>query len=99
MASGSRVIPSSATMPNLHIRGVPPEIHERLKAQAAAEGRSVNDYLVRVLAERSARPTTQEWLGSIAAFADGVRTLAPGEAAELVREGRRERDAQIDGWT
>lgn len=95
VTSGSRAIPSAA-MPNLHIRGVPPEVHERLKAQAAAEGRSVNDHLVRVLTEAANRVSAQEWFDRLAARAPKDLQITTEDIVAGIREDRRERLEELD---
>lgn len=74
-------------MKALHIRNVPDDVHEALKRLAAANGRSVQEYL-RVLIEREvrlARPSSVElarqWRAKLAG-----RTL--GDTVEDVRADR-----------
>jgi antitoxin FitA len=82
-------------MPNLHIRGVPPEVHARLKAQAAAEGRSFNDHLVRVLADGAQRLTGQEWIDRLAGIARTDPPLTREEIVAGIHGDRREREEQL----
>ena len=37
------------SMPNIHVRDVPPRVHQALKKRAEREGRSVNDVIVATL--------------------------------------------------
>ncbi|WP_354701402.1 antitoxin [Paraconexibacter sp. AEG42_29] len=74
-------------MANVHVRDIPDDVHAALKARAAAEGRSVNEVIVRALRRTAQRPTPEQ-------FADQMRrqrtTSAPPTAAvaAAVREGR-----------
>jgi predicted metal-dependent hydrolase len=75
----------------IQVRGVSDEAHRRLKEMAAAEGLSLSEYLRQELEELAATLTWDEW-------AAGVRSrghLAPGQAAELIREVREEREQQL----
>ena len=49
----------------LQIRDVPPEIHERLKARAAREGRTLSDMLREELALIADTPTRAEVIENI----------------------------------
>ena len=46
----------------LQIRNVPDEARQLLKARAAAEGLSLNDYLLRLIELETERPTVREVL-------------------------------------
>lgn len=86
----------NACMSNLiQIRNVPEDVHERLKARAAAQGESLNTYMLRmVVHEAEERPTMDEVLARIRARGPLGKPGGPG-AAELIREAREERDAQL----
>jgi plasmid stability protein len=47
-------------MPNLQVRGVPDDVHRRLKSQAALAGQSLNEYALARLTEISRLPTVPE---------------------------------------
>jgi plasmid stability protein len=47
-------------MPNLSVRNVPDGVIERLRAQAAAEGVSVSEWIRRALTDRASLPTGAE---------------------------------------
>lgn len=64
-------------MTTIQIRNVPDEISAKLKAQAAAEGRSLSDYLLRELEQMAARPSRAQLIARIKARP--MRTLPPAE--------------------
>jgi plasmid stability protein len=47
-------------MANVQIRGVPEDVHRRLKAQAALAGQSLNEYLVARVTDIARVPTVPE---------------------------------------
>lgn len=73
------------------VRDLPDEVVERLKAKAAAEGRSLEAYLRRVLEEASTLDR-DEFLALADAVASTTRGRLQTDAADLIR---RSRDA---GW-
>jgi plasmid stability protein len=76
-------------MPKLvQIHDVPDDVHARLKARAAASGRSLSDYLRSELALAARRPSPDELR---ARLASRDRVSLSRSPAELVREGRAER--------
>jgi antitoxin FitA len=78
---------SMGDMPNVHIRGVPDDVHRRLKSQAALTGQSLNEYLLAQVTEIATRPTIPELIARI-------RELPPYEGpsvASLIREDRDRR--------
>lgn len=75
-------------MASLQIRNVPDELHRRLKARAALEGRSLSEYALGELRRAMQQPTRRELAERVAAF-DRI-TLAES-AADAVRA---ERDAR-----
>ena len=80
----------STTM--IQIRNVPDALHRRLKARAATLGLSLSDYLRGEIEKVAARPTPEELI-------ERLRALPPVElpmsAADLVREGRQEREDEL----
>ncbi len=72
-------------MPNVQIRGVPDDVHRRLRAQAALAGQSLNEFLLARMAEVARFPTVVELAERIR---DRGRYEGPSSAA-VVREGRR----------
>jgi len=76
---------------------IPDELHEELVARALKEGLSLADYLVRELESAEHPVVTGELLERIRsrpAIDLGIT------AAELIREGREERDRELtDRWS
>ena len=80
-------IASIGVMPNVQIRGVPDDVHRRLKSQAALAGQSLNEYLLAQVTEIASLPTIPELIARI-------RELPPYDgpsAAALIREDRDNR--------
>jgi plasmid stability protein len=47
-------------MANVQIRGVPDDVHRRLKSQAALSGQSLNEYLLARMSDIARVPTVPE---------------------------------------
>lgn len=47
-------------MANVQVRGVPDEVHRRLKSQAALAGQSLNEFLLARMSEIARVPTVPE---------------------------------------
>ncbi|MBN9215048.1 MAG: hypothetical protein ABS62_00255 [Microbacterium sp. SCN 70-200] len=54
-------------MSTLQVRDVPEGTHRTLKARAAAEGRSLSDYVLEILEREAQHPTLQELLDRVRA--------------------------------
>ena len=74
-------------MPNVQIRDVPEELHRRLKAQAAAAGQSLNEFLLGRLTEIGGTITLDELLVE-------VRKLPPYEGPSIAAIIREDRDSR-----
>lgn len=74
----------------LQIRDVPEEFRRALKARAAAEGRSLNAYLLGVLEREVAHPTVAEVLDRAARRSERATT----SAVAIVADAREERDGR-----
>ena len=72
----------------IHIRNVPDELHQVLKARAALAGMSLSDYLRRELERVVERPTRDEVLARIAKRGRVDVSPSPAELLRQVREGR-----------
>jgi plasmid stability protein len=75
-------------MKTLQIRNVPDDVHRRLKARAAMEGRSLSDLALAELTRSLERPTRRELLDRIAAREP---VEIPGGAAAVIRAERDSR--------
>jgi hypothetical protein len=74
-------------MTNVQVRGVPDEVHRRLKSQAALAGQSLNEFLLARLGELARVPTVPE-------LAARIREREPytgPSSAGMVREERDRR--------
>jgi plasmid stability protein len=78
---------SIACMANVQVRGVPDDVHRRLKSQAALAGQSLNEFLLARLSDLARRPTVPE----LAARIRERETYTGPSSASAVREGRDRR--------
>ena len=72
----------------LQVRHVPAEVHATLRRRAAAEGKSLQEYLLAILVAQASKPTRREVLDGAARHAGGRIGLQ--EAADLLRDERGE---------
>jgi antitoxin FitA len=72
-------------MPNVQVRGVPDDVHRRLKAQAALAGQSLNEFLLARMSDIARLPTVPE-------LADRIREREPYTGASSAAVIREERD-------
>lgn len=82
----------NASMPSITIRDVPAEVRDKLAARASAEGRSMQQYLVKELSRLVDRPTNAEIAER--AHRRNVRlgvTVTTEQILDALDEGRRER--------
>lgn len=78
---------SITSMPNVQVRGVPDDVHRRLKSQAALAGQSLNEFLLERLDDITSVPTVPE-------LAERIRERAPYDgpsSAAIIREQRDSR--------
>ncbi|MDP2182995.1 MAG: hypothetical protein Q8K99_10565 [Actinomycetota bacterium] len=81
-------------MPDLLIRGLSAEALDRLKAQAARNGRSMQAEATSII-ESGIKPTMAEWLDRVERSRERIeaqRGVLPGSSADLIRELRESRD-------
>ncbi len=81
-------------MSAIQVKDVPGDLHERLRARARSENRSLSDYVLHVLERDLALPTTREWLDQLK-HDEPVTGITSEEIVASIHEGRAERDAQI----
>lgn len=72
-------------MPNVQVRNVSPETHRRLKELAAAQGKSLSEYLRIELERMAALPTWEEMHARIRRRG---RVKLGVDVTELIREDR-----------
>ena len=77
----------------LQVKNVPEELHERIRARARATGQTISQCVLELLAEEFGGPTVKEWIAQIEEREPVDLTGA--DVAEIIREGREEREAQI----
>ena len=63
--AGQRECMHNASMPSITIRDVPEEVRDKLAARAAAEGRSMQQFLVGELTRLVDRPSNREILEQV----------------------------------
>jgi plasmid stability protein len=74
-------------MPNVQVRGVPEDVHRRLKSQAALAGQSLNEFLLGRMTDIARVPTVPE-------LAERIGRRAPytgPSSATIIREERDRR--------
>jgi antitoxin FitA len=81
-------------MSAIQVKGVPADLHERLRARARAEGRSLSDYVLYLIERDLALPTMREWLERLKED-EPVTGVSSEDVLAALHEGRAERDAQI----
>jgi plasmid stability protein len=77
-------------MPTLHVRNVPPEVYEALRARASREGRSMNAEAIAILRRSLAsRRDPEDLIADLRRFRERVQ-LPPDAPLpeELIREDR-----------
>jgi len=77
-------------MPSLTIKGLPEELHERLKKQAARHRRSVNDEVIAILEQAlmPSRRSAEEAIARAEALNREIGRTFPDIVNEAKREGR-----------
>jgi plasmid stability protein len=74
-------------MSTIQVRNVPEDLHRRLKARAAGQGRSLSDYVLDELRVAATRPTMDEWLAAVEALPAPLHSPTP--AADVLAAERR----------
>ena len=77
----------------IQVKDVPEELHEALRRRAIQEGMTMADYVLDLIRRDLGVPSRREWFERLATR-EPVE-LRPGEAAEIIRAERAEREAQI----
>jgi antitoxin FitA len=79
-------------MKMLQIRNVPDDLHRALKERAAREGTTMSELVLRELPRVAYKPSPEEVMARILS-----RSPVGGPSgADLVREGREERDRELE---
>jgi plasmid stability protein len=77
----------------IQVKDVPEELHEALRRRAAEQGMTLADYVLDLIRRDLGVPSRREWFERLATR-EPVK-LRPGQAAEMIRAERAEREAQI----
>ena len=73
----------------LHVRNVPPEVYEALRARAASRHRSINAEVVEILRETLDHPAMTEILERMRLLAERINLPADAPTPEqIIREAR-----------
>jgi plasmid stability protein len=75
-------------MPHIQIRNVPPELHRKLKARAAAQGLTLSDYLLKEAEIIASIPTPEELAARIQELAEVDPREDSGSAIRAERDRR-----------
>jgi plasmid stability protein len=81
-------------MSAIQVRDVPPDLHRRLRERAAADRLSLSDYILKLLERDAGRPSTREWLASLA-DREPVRDVDVAGALDGSRSDRDSRAARV----
>lgn len=85
-----------ARMTDLQIRGIPIALRDRLRKRAASKGVSMSQYVTDLLRGDLDLPTIDEWLDALHELPKIDLEALGTSGAELVREGRVEREKEIE---
>jgi hypothetical protein len=86
----------NASMPNILIRNVPPEVHARLVAAARERGQSLQQYVLGLISTPTQVMSHAETIAWLRAWRERMpKGGAHMSGAELVREARREHAREI----
>jgi plasmid stability protein len=83
MQNGSMPEPTGVSV---QVRHVPPDVHAVLRMRAAAEGKSLQEYVLALLVAQARRPTRHEVLSRAGRRSGGHFTFE--ETADILREER-----------
>lgn len=90
----------NASMPNILIRNVPPEVHARLTAAAKENGQSLQQYVLGLISTPSKRMSHAETIAWLRGrrermVRDGTAATESMSGVELVRQARIEHAREI----
>jgi hypothetical protein len=72
----------------IQLRHVPDDVHRKLKAQAALEGLSLSDYLIREVRRVAERPTLEELRQRLARRRPVTTRVTPARVVRAERDRR-----------
>jgi len=76
----------------IQVKNVPTAMHRELRRRAQQEGTTIRDYVIKLIERDQRRPSKRDWLERVAEL-EPVSVSQP--AAEVIREGREERDREL----
>ena len=79
---------------HVQIRNLPDELHRRLKVRAAAQGKSLSDYLREEMQRLARLPTRDEWMARVKQRSPVNMTTE--DVVSAIHEGREENDKKFD---
>jgi hypothetical protein len=79
-------------MSNLQVKNLPPAMHSELRRRADQEGTTIRDYVLKLIERDQRLPSRRDWLERVAELEP---VAVSRSAAEMVREGRDERDREL----
>ena len=85
---------ASGLVSAIQVRDVPPDLHRRLRERAAADRLSLSEYVLKLLERDAGRPSTREWLASLA-DREPVREVDVAGAVVGSRNDRDSRAARV----
>lgn len=76
----------------IQVKNVPPAVHSEVRRRAVQEGMTIRDYVLKLIERDQRLPSRRDWLERVAE----LEPVAVSQtAAEMVREGREERDREL----
>lgn len=76
-------------MPSVQVKEVPHEVHVALRQRAAAQGQSMQEYLLALFTDHVARPTMQELIERIEHRSGGSLPLSAAGLSQRADRPRR----------
>jgi antitoxin FitA len=84
----------SDPVPAIQVRDVPPDLHDTLRQRAARERVTLSRYVLRLLEREAGRPSTREWLATLA-DREPVREADVLSAVAAARAGRDAKSVRV----
>jgi antitoxin FitA len=81
------------SMSIIQVKNVPPAMHSELRRRADQEGMTIRDYMLKLIERDQRMPSRRDWLERVAELEP---VAVSRSAAEMVREGRAERDRELN---
>lgn len=81
-------------MGHIQVKDVPDELHDELRRRARLRNTTVRDYVLGLIEADQRLPTMDEWLAELEQ--DPPVELGATTTADAVREGREERERQLE---